>query len=87
MEPLTFHKDGKTLVVTFNGKPFMVRRPEDFRALTLDVRDRDRRFYDQLVQAKEYVDLSRGSRTADSFIDGLDLLLRNVLRRRRLTGR
>ena len=81
MKPLSIEKDGKTYVLRFNGRPFMIREARDLRAFTLDVRDQDRQFYEQLMRAKEYRELTEGAKTATGFMDALEILVKNVMRR------
>ena len=81
MKPLQIQKNGQTYVLTFNGRPFTIREPSDLKAFTLDVRDQDRQFYEQLMRANEYREMTEGAKTATGFLDALEILVKNVMHR------
>lgn len=79
---MTRDDDGALVEVGEDGKPVKVSGPQDLQALTLDVRDRDYQLYQRLKHGEEMNDLLSSARTADSFLDALEVFLRKLVRRR-----
>lgn len=75
MRTLEFTQDGKTYRVLIDGKAVVVRNTSDLKALTLDVRDRDRRFYDSLMQAEEFRRIHEHSGADNKLLNMIEILM------------
>ena len=64
MHDLQVTGEGNLYTVYLDAQPVRVNNPDDLVALTLDVRDKDHRFYEALMHSEEFRRaMDRSSRT------------------------